>query len=814
MNATLPDSLHLLFEHSPIGVAVLMGTEDLSFQNASLLYANPSFLGMTRRPDDFDMIALVTDLCQSLEGNSLLPLPPHKKESGESSTKSLTQQWPNPREELDDENYEPDLPLDATKHDKEAARQWLEIRAQPIMILGEPGHYLWVTDVTNSKQREIEAQEQAARADAAAEAKSAFFAMMSHEIRTPMQTIFGLLELMADEKPQDSVMTMIGTARNSANNMLELLDDILDLAKVDAGKMELEALEMPIRTLVEGVVEALHVRARQSGLMLRADVADDVPKILYGDPKRLRQVLTNLIGNALKFTEQGSVTVRVSKDVSTIKVNESLDTIPIRIEIIDTGIGMTDEVANKLFKPFTQAESSTTRRFGGTGLGLSICARLVDLMGGQIGVTSEIGKGSTFWIEAPMHIHHATDHLEPLPELKGLAVLNVDHHEGSRREIETTLAAMGAQVTTVATAKEAREKLKKHPFDVALVDQTLEDMDGITLLKEVAPHYPSMGLILYTVHQDYALQQSCRFIGAHFLEKPASRRGLGVAVQTVSERAHPQKLASNRRILICEDHEVITDIFRKQMEKYGIEADFAVNGRKAQDHLRQRDYGMVITDLHMPDMDGYQLITSIREQEAVDEQETHLPVVVVTADVQLAHARAFMAHGFDECLLKPVAMEQLRRLLIRWGMMTDDAVEQDASTIEHDATATLVENNESEADQAGHDAIDIPTLEQNMGPLSEDTPVMLEKFIEMTQKDVDSLVAAIKDGDPKRIIMIAHTIKGAARTAGALRLGDLCAEIQETAEKGQTVDVAYVSKLEDSFAQLPQAVAEIKNKVA
>ncbi|MDB5478763.1 MAG: sensory box histidine kinase/response regulator, partial [Alphaproteobacteria bacterium] len=374
MSANLPESFQLIFHDSPLGVAVLIGAKPDSLENALLLYANPSLLRLLQewRPDRFDLVHLISDLCISDEEESLFPLPT------DSSTESaiITK-----------------LTLD------NSSERWLEIRAQPTTILGEKGYFFWFSDITATKTKELNALNEAKLADAAAQAKSNFLATMSHEIRTPLQTIFGMMELLSEENPTPIQNEMLNAAKNSADGLLEILDDILDLAKVEAGKMELDEFELPLRTLVYGLIEALEAKRRENNIYLKTIIEQDVPYVIHGDPKRLRQIMTNLLGNALKFTDYGGITVRVSCKTVHLALEENK--IGLRFEIHDTGIGMSTEVAARLFQPFVQADNSTTRRFGGTGLGLSIAQRLVELMEGKIGVHSTAGEGSVFWFEIP-----------------------------------------------------------------------------------------------------------------------------------------------------------------------------------------------------------------------------------------------------------------------------------------------------------------------------------------------------------------------------------------------------------------------------
>ncbi|HEY1095916.1 MAG TPA: histidine kinase dimerization/phospho-acceptor domain-containing protein, partial [Alphaproteobacteria bacterium] len=317
--STLPDSFRLIFQDSPLGVAAVLNTTDGTLDNAMLLYANPALLKLLRHknPDNYDFVSVIREFCTDEEGHTLLPLSedPH-------NTKSIFSRI--------------DIPGEKTI--------WAEVRAQPTALLGERAHFFWFTDVTETKEQETIAKREAAKADALAQAKSAFLATMSHEIRTPMQTIFGMLELMKDEHETERLSGMITSAQSSANSLLGILDDILDLAKVDAGKMELDAFEIPIRLLINGLIDSMESKRRENKLYLKAEFADDVPEIIIGDPKRLRQILTNLINNALKFTEQGGVIVQISTQTKYVSAQDN--ELPLHIEIIDTGIGMTHETAS------------------------------------------------------------------------------------------------------------------------------------------------------------------------------------------------------------------------------------------------------------------------------------------------------------------------------------------------------------------------------------------------------------------------------------------------------------------------------------
>ena len=671
--------------------------------------------------------------------------------------------------------------------------KWVNVTLSHTDFGGRPATIFWITDISKARQAADEAER-------TMEMKSAFLANMSHEIRTPMQSVYGLLELIADEKLEKDAAEMVATARKSASGLLEILDDILDLAKVEAGKMDLDRFEVPVRTLAYGVLECMEVKALGKPVKMAAEVDKDVPFVIVGDPTRLRQILLNLVGNALKFTDKGMITLKIS--TRTQHVAAPQDGIALRVEVVDTGIGMSAEVAGKLFKAFVQADNSTTRKYGGTGLGLSICQKLIEKMGGRIGVISEPGKGSTFWFEIPTEAMGTQTQVE-LPDLSGLVVLSVEDHPKGAQEIYNSLKSMGAEIISVGTYAAGLDLIKKRPFDVAVIDQGLPDGLGIDLLKEAAKLRPFMGLIMYTVRDDYGLQHSARVIGAKYLSKPASRLGLGEAVKSAAKQKPANDSRRPKHLLIAEDTEAVRDVLRRQLEKLGVTADFVTNGVEAYAALQGKKHGILFTDLHMPDMDGYQLAAKIRADEEAAGADTadRFPVVVLTADVQMAQKQAYLAYGFDECLLKPVSLGQFRQLLIRWGVLR-----------EQDDTQKKATRAEAAATQQGpgqSPAVNLALLKEYMGGFDASTVEMLGLFVNMTQPLIDRLVKAANDGTPRELAEIAHSLKGSARSACCTTLGELAADIQKQGDDGKKCDAATIDAVLAEFERVRKQIKEL-----
>ena len=627
-----------------------------------------------------------------------------------------------------------------------------------------------------AKRAEAVMREARDLAERVARARSSFLANMSHEIRTPMNAVLGFVELILDTELSVEQRRALELVRSSSEALLMILNDILDYSKIEGEHLELESIPFDLAKVVHATASLLAVRAREKHLELLADVAPEVPRTVRGDPTRLRQVLMNLIGNAIKFTDAGEVVVSVR--------SERRDgTARLRFGVRDTGIGIAPEHIGTIFKEFTQADSTMTRRYGGTGLGLAISKRLVQLMGGELAVASEPNKGSEFSFTLAFPVEAESSRSSGAAVLGGRRMLIVDDHQTNRRILREMLAAEGVKVDEVSSASEGLDTIRhavqrKTPYDLAILDTQLPDMDGFALAAAVRQDkaIKRTNLLMLTSAGQRGDGERCRALGIRgYLTKPMSRADLLEALGTVlagSEQAGTQEIVTRHtiaesrrslRILLAEDNPVNQQVAVAMLVKRGHEVHVSGNGREAVDAVRERDYDVVLMDIQMPELDGFEATAAIR---AMDKGKD-LPIIGLTAHALSGERERCLSHGMSEYLAKPFKAHELFALVE--GSAVPAVPEAPSAAPLVDLEGFRLTLREAGAEEALYSIVDT--------------------FVRQGPDRLAALAAAAASGDGVEIAKTAHLYRGAAATIGARGLAELLERVENSARAGQ-VDAA------------------------
>src|SRR5216110_2394763 len=658
---------------------------------------------------------------------------------------------------------------------KDGRRIQVRLSAAAVKAAADGALVALYEDISDRKAAEAAMREARDLAERVARARSAFLANMSHEIRTPMNAVLGFVELVLDTELAPEQRRALELVRTSSEALLTILNDILDYSKIEAEHLELESIPFDLPKVVHATATLLAVRAREKHLELTVDVPPDVPRMVRGDPTRVRQVLMNLIGNAIKFTEQGEV------DVSAAVVGYHDDRTSVRFRVRDTGIGISQEQLATIFDEFTQADVSMTRRYGGTGLGLAISRKLVALMGGRLSVTSEVGRGSEFSFTLRFPVETSAGAATPgrAASLGGRRVLVVDDNETNRRILRDMLGAEGVAVHEAHRADAGLAALRRAattgtPFDLAILDAQMPDQDGFELATAIRgdAQLGRTRLLILTSAGQRGDGERCRQLGIQaYLTKPIARADLIEAVGTVlagtpsaaggADLVTRHSIAESRhtlRILLAEDNPVNQQVATAMLLKRGHQVDVVSNGREAVDAVTRERYDVVLMDIQMPEMDGFEATARIR---ALPQGAT-LPIIALTAHALSGERERCLERGMSGYLAKPFKA--------------------------HDLFAAVEGRGAHPADTAAapRPAVDLVAFRRTMeeAGAAEAVDGILETFAATMPQRLDALAAAARSADAELLQRAAHAFKSAAGTIGAGRLAALLEDMERAARDG------------------------------